>query len=198
MFRASQHLTMHPCKQIAEALNPTADPAANCVGEWDLCLSSTQFFRSSPFFQSIRTASNNREMSENGFDLHERATSASRVGRVRQIIKLDQLVSEVELEVGLFPGFPIKVQGTVVTSASLAVKAPELWELRIQNTQVKGSNVPLLNQFLDGAQVEIPMGDLYSNLMGEVPLVPMKTYYVDEGIRITRDVDDNFFVFSRA
>jgi hypothetical protein len=26
-----------------EALNPTAEPAAHCEGEWDLCLSSTQF-----------------------------------------------------------------------------------------------------------------------------------------------------------
>jgi len=34
-----------------EALNPTDRPAANSEGEWDLCLSSTQFFRSSPFFQ---------------------------------------------------------------------------------------------------------------------------------------------------
>lgn len=107
-------------------------------------------------------------------------------------------MSEVELEVGLLPGFPIKVKGTVVTSASLKVKGPELWELRIQTTQVKGSNVPLLNQLLDDAKVEIPMGDMYSTVMGDVPVVPMKTYYVDEGIRITRDVDDNFFVFSRA
>jgi hypothetical protein len=179
-------------------LNPTADPASNCVGEWDLCLSSTQFFRSSPFFQTLRTAADNREIAENGFELHERATSASRVGRVRQIIKPDQLVSEVELEVGLLPGFPVKVKGTVVTCASLKVTGPELWELQIQTTQIKGSNVPLLNQLLDDMPVELPMGDVYSNLMGSIPVVPLKTFYVDEGIRITRDVDDNFFVFSRA
>lgn len=39
-----------------EALNPTINPASQSEGEWDLCLSSTQFFRSSPFFQSIRIA----------------------------------------------------------------------------------------------------------------------------------------------
>ena len=161
-------------------------------------MSSTQFFRSSPFFQTLRTAADNRDIAENGFELHERATSASRVGRVRQVIKPDQLVSEVELEVGLLPGFPIKVKGTVVTCASLKVTGPELWELRIQTTQIKGSNVPILNQLLDGMPVELPMGDVYNNLMGNIPVVPLKTFYVDEGIRITRDVDDNFFVFSRA
>jgi hypothetical protein len=192
------NILTHTTLLRTEALNPTADPASNCVGEWDLCLSSTQFFRSSPFFQTIRTATDSRDIAENGFELHERATSASRVGRVRQIVKADQLVSEVELEVGLLPGFPIKVKGTVVTSASLLVAGPELWELRIQKTTVKGSNVPLLNQLLDDKKVELPMGDVYSNLMGSVPVVPLKTFYVDEGIRITRDVDDNFFVFSRA
>ena len=117
---------------------------------------------------------------------------------MRQVIKPDQLISEVELEVGLLPGFPIKVKGTVITSAMLTVAGPELWELRIQKTQVKGSNVPLLNQLLDDMQFELPVGDVYSNLMGSVPVVPLKTFYVDDGIRITRDVDDNFFVFSRA
>lgn len=168
------------------------------MGEWDLCLSSTQFFRSSPFFQSLRVVADSREVAENGFDLHERATSASRVGRVRQTIKPSQLVSEVELEVGLLPGFPIKAKGNVVTTASLKVAGQASWETQIQSTKVLGSNMPLLNQWLDDMQVELPVGEVYSNIMGSVPIVKSKTFYVDEGIRITRDVDDNFFVFSRA
>lgn len=202
MPRRHIHTYITHNKQLAitltEALNPTADPASNCVGEWDLCLSSTQFFRSSPFFQSLRVVADSREIAENGFDLHERATSASRVGRVRQLIQPSQLVSEVELEVGLLPGFPIKVRGNVVTTASLKVAGPEAWETQIESTKVLGSNVPLLNQFLDDMQVEMPIGEVYSNIMGNVPIVKSKTFYVDEGIRITRDVDDNFFVFSRA
>eukprot|EP00543_Licmophora_paradoxa_P001458 CAMPEP_0202457638 /NCGR_PEP_ID=MMETSP1360-20130828/14612_1 /ASSEMBLY_ACC=CAM_ASM_000848 /TAXON_ID=515479 /ORGANISM="Licmophora paradoxa, Strain CCMP2313" /LENGTH=291 /DNA_ID=CAMNT_0049077785 /DNA_START=26 /DNA_END=901 /DNA_ORIENTATION=+ len=182
-----------------EALNPTADPASNCQGEWDLCLSSTQFFRSSPFFLSIRSAmgDGNKAMAENGFDLHDRATTAGRVGRVRQIVGTDTLTSELDLEVGLLPGIPIKVKGTVVTVASLRPTSPEAWELKIQTTQVKGSNVPLFNQFLDDLKFELPVGDIY-NSIGTVPAVSMKTYYVDENLRITRDMDDNFFVFSRV
>jgi hypothetical protein len=112
-------------------------------------------------------------------------------------VSTKQLVSEVDVEVGILPGFPFRVKGTVISSASLKVVSPETWELQITTTQIKGSNVPLLNQFLDDMKFEVPVGDIYS-AFGSVPVVPLKTFYVDEGIRITRDEDDNFFVFSRA
>ena len=183
-----------------ESLNPTPDPASNCEGDWDLCLSSTQFFRSSPFFQSIRVAmgDSNKAIVENGFELHDRATTPSRVGRVRQTITSDRLVSEVDLEVGVLPGIPIRVRGTVVTSASLRVVPPEAFETRIISTQVKGSNIPIFNQFMDDLKFELPVGDFYSTVQGSVPVVPFKTFYVDQAMRITRDIDGNFFVFTRA
>lgn len=182
-----------------EALNPTPDPALASSGEWDLVLSSTQFFRSSPFFQSIRRAlgNSNKEIAFNGFDIHDAATTASRVGRIRQTVSDTQLVSEVDLEVGILPGFPFRVKGTVLSAASLKIVPPETWELQMTTTQVKGSNIPLLNQIMDDIRFELPVGELYRTF-GNVPIVPLKTYYVDEGIRITRDEDDNFFVFSRA
>jgi hypothetical protein len=160
-----------------EALNPTIDPASNCEGEWDLALSSTQFFRSSPFFQSIRAAlgRDNRAIANNGFDLHDRATTVSRIGRVRQKVTFNSLVSEVDLEVGIAPGIPIRIKGTVVSNAKLEVVSPEGWELRITNTLVKGSNVPFFNQFLDDQHIELPMGDIFSALLqGGVPVVKMK------------------------
>jgi len=184
-----------------EALNPTAEPASHCEGDWDLCLSSTQFFRSSPFFQAIRCAvgDDNKQIAENGFDLHERATSNSRVGRVRQTITSDQLISEVDLEVGIAPGIPIKVKGTVVTSASLKVVSDKKWDLKVENTKVRGSNIPIFNEIMENdLHVELPVGDFYNTVQGGVPVIPMSTFYVDESMRITRDIDDNFFVFSRA
>uniref|UniRef100_A0A7S4ADX8 Plastid lipid-associated protein/fibrillin conserved domain-containing protein n=1 Tax=Pseudo-nitzschia australis TaxID=44445 RepID=A0A7S4ADX8_9STRA len=182
-----------------EALNPTKDPAFNCEGEWDLGYSSTQFFRSSPFFQSIRVAvgEDNKDVAENGFALHAQATSGSRVGRVRQIITADKLTSEVDLEVGLAPGIPFSIQGTVVSSAALNVVSDKRWELRMENTKVKGSNIPLFNQFLDNLQMEVPVGDFYNTLQGTTPVIPLTTFYVDDTLRITRDVDENFFVFIR-
>lgn len=183
-----------------EALNPTADPASNCEGEWDLILSSTQSFRSSPFFMAIRAAvgDENRAVVETGFDIHDRATSASRIGRVRQTVMDDLLVSEVDLQVGLIPGLPIQVDGTVVTTAKLNIMPPETWEVTVVGTKVTGSNVPFLDQYLDDFPLELPVGDLYQSFTGSVPVAKLETYYVDGGIRITRDVDDNFFVFSRA
>lgn len=181
-----------------EALNPTADPAGNCEGEWDLALSSTPFFQSSPFFQSLRVALGDQRLAENAFDLHDRVTTPSRIGRVRQTITdTDELISEVDLEVGL-PGLPIRIKGTVVTTAAWNVKSTELAEVQIKGTRVRGSNIPLLNQLLENVQLELPVGALYSQISGSIPVVPCKTFYLDEGMRITRDVDDNFFVFTRA
>lgn len=160
-----------------EALNPTVEPAGHCEGDWDLCYSSTQFFRSSPFFQSIRIAvgEENKGLAENGFDLHEQATIASRVGRVRQTITANKMISEVDLQVGMLPGIPLSMAtGTVVTSASLDVTGPSQWELAVETTKVKGSNVPLISMFTDELQFELPVGSFYSTLQGKVPLIPMK------------------------
>ena len=185
-----------------EALNPTPDPASlnSQCGDWDLCLASTQFFRSSPFFQSLRAAAgdSNQSMMQNAFDIHDRATTSGRVGRVRQTISPDELTSSVDLEVGLIPGLPIKVKGTVVTTASIVATGPESFELQIQKTSVTGSNIPLFNQWLDDLKLEVPMSDIFTTLAGSVPSVPNKIFYLDEGMRITRDQDDNFFVFTRS
>lgn len=183
-----------------EALNPTADPAHNCNGEWDLCFASKQSFRSSPFFMAVRTAlgDDNKEVADTGFDIHDRATTASRVGRVRQIISNDELTSEYEVAVGIFPGLPVSITGTIITSADYQAIGQDTLELTVKGTKVKGSNVPFLNQYLDDLAVELPVGDVYSAIRGSVPVSVLKTFYVDEGIRIVRDCDDNFFVFARA
>lgn len=182
-----------------EALNPTKDPASLCEGEWDLGYSSTQLFRSSPFFQAIRVAvgEDNKDVTENGFALHAQATSGSRVGRIRQVITSDKLVSEVDLEVGMLPGIPLSIQGTVVSTANLKVVSDKRWELQIESTRVKGSNIPLFNSLMENLQMEVPVGDLYSSVQGNVPVIPLTTFYVDDTLRITRDVDENFFVFIR-
>lgn len=199
-----------------EALNPTADPAANSAGEWDLCLASTQFFRASPFFQSLRAvatgddSSNNnsnnnnsysfitKQMVETAFDIHDRATTSGRVGRVRQTVTADQLISSVDLEVGLFPGLPIRIKGTVVTTAALLVTGPDSFDTQIETTYVTGSNIPLVNQWLDDLDWKLPVSDVYVALAGKVPVCTNKIFYLDDGMRITRDQDDNFFVYTRA
>ena len=60
--------------------------------------------------------------------------TASRVGKVRQIIDDDnkELISEYDLSVGLLPGLPVRVKGTVVTSSDLLVKGAETWEMTVR------------------------------------------------------------------
>ena len=161
-----------------EALNPTPNPTENLSGEWDLCLSSTQFFPSSPFFQSLRTAAGetNRQVVLNLFAIHDRATTSGWIGRVRQKINENQVVSEVDLAVG---GLPVRVKGTVITTASWKAVSNDKFEVQIEHTTVKGSNVPLLNQFLEDLQLEIPMKDIFSTLNGVLPSVPNKIFYLD-------------------
>merc|ERR1719410_2902230 len=57
-----------------EAMNPTKDPLEKCYGEWDLCYSSTQLWRASPFFMSVRSWLG--DVSLTMFDIHSRATTA--------------------------------------------------------------------------------------------------------------------------
>lgn len=181
-----------------EALNPTVDPAANCSGEWDLCLASTQFFRSSPFFQSLRASIDNKQMMETAFEIHDRATTSGRIGRVRQTIADSQLISSIDLEVGLFPGLPFRAKGTVVTTAIIEVTGRDSFDTQIQGTSVTSSNIPLLNQWLEDLKLELPVSDVYQTVMGKVPLCSNKIFYLDEGMRVVRDQDDNFFVYTRS
>jgi hypothetical protein len=160
-----------------EALNPTANPASHCDGEWELCFSSTQLFRSSPFFQTIRIAmgDDNKQMAENAFTLHDRATAGSRIGRIRETLTSETLTSEVDLEVGVLPGLPFKVKGTVVTTASMNIVSDKTMELQVQTTRVKGSNIPVVNQIIeDQLQLGLPIGDMYSRVTGDIPVIPMQ------------------------
>lgn len=181
-----------------EALNPTSETASQSYGVWDLVCTNTQAFRSSPFFQTIRSVLNDKMSADNAFNLHAAATSVGKVGRVRQVIQENgKFTSEVDLEVGLLPGMPMTMKGTVITNAFFEIIGAEQWELSIDSTMVKKSNIPIFDQLLDEIP-NLPVGDIYNRVRGSVPTIHLKTYYVDDSVRITRDVDDNFYVFVRA
>ncbi|GFH45703.1 hypothetical protein CTEN210_02177 [Chaetoceros tenuissimus] len=172
-----------------EALNPTSETASQSYGVWDLVCTNTQAFRSSPFFQTIRSVLNDKTSADNAFNLHAAVTSVGKVGRVRQVIQENgKFTSEVDLEVGFLP-----VRVRVITNAFFEIIGAEQWELSIDSTIVKKSNIPLLDEMPN-----VPVGDFYNRVRGSIPTVYLKTYYVDDSVRITRDVDDNFYVFVRA
>ena len=60
----------------------------SCEGEWDLVMSDTQLFRSSPFFMAGRAVVRDGEQADqfNWFcDQHRAALDFSQIGRVRQV-----------------------------------------------------------------------------------------------------------------
>jgi hypothetical protein len=173
-----------------EALNPSTNQASECAGEWDLTLTSTQAFRSSPFFQAIRSILNDEISADNAFKMHEQATSMGRISRVRQFISENgTFVSEADLKVG-------PASGTVVTKANFEITNTVSWDVKVESTQVKNSNILFLDQILES--LELPVGLLYQNVRGSVPVSKLTHWYVDETMRIARDVDDNYYVFSRV
>ncbi|CAM9312990.1 unnamed protein product, partial [Hapterophycus canaliculatus] len=103
-------------------------------GPWELVYTDTQPFRCSPFFMALgEVFGEEKGQAETLFSLHRAATSNGEIGRVRQTISEAMLVrvqddhvkvrpycvSEIDLKVGLFPGLPMALKGTVVTKARL-------------------------------------------------------------------------------
>ena len=103
----------------------------------------------------------------------------------------------MDISVGVLPGIPVRVKGTVVTTAMLKVILPEEWDVSVKGTSVKNSNVPIFDQMLDDMDLELPVGSVYEQVMGKNPTSVLRTFYVDESIRITRDQDENFYVWTR-
>lgn len=93
---------------IIEAQNPTAEPANSPLvnGRWELLYSSTQLFRSSPFFMAGRAVCSTPEQAKQYdwfCDMHRKALAISSIGQVRQIISPTRMVSEFEVTVGAVP-----------------------------------------------------------------------------------------------
>ena len=47
--------------------------------------------------------------------------------------------------------------------------------------------MPFLDQFLDDNPIQVPIGDAYKAVLGNVPVIIMKFFYVNEGMCITCD-----------
>ncbi|CAB1096024.1 unnamed protein product [Ectocarpus sp. CCAP 1310/34] len=180
-----------------ESLNPTPDATnVNTIGgAWELVYTDTQPFRCSPFFMALgEVFGEEKGQAETLFSLHRAATSNGEIGRVRQTISESMLVSEIDLKVGLLPGLPMALKGTVVTKARLNPVSSDSFTVVVESTSVTNNNIL---SFLDGA-VEVPVEQVYSTLRGSVPEAKLSTYYLDDDMRISRMSDDHVFVFVRA
>lgn len=203
-----------------EALgSPCADPtlASECYGTWELVFSDTQLFRSSPFFMAGRAVCEDGAQAAQYdwfCDMHRAALAISTIGKVRQIVSQDRIVSEFEVSAGAVPflsdalpvfkysgGLPFTINGAIVSTASVESNMGSSWRLLMDTVEIKGSNIPLLRQALD-AGLKLTTRDLGSVLESAVPNYanprPLFTVsYLDGMVRISRDQDGKLFVYRK-
>ena len=95
--------------EALEMVNPTPEPSKKTSlmnGRWELLYSSTQLFRSSPFFMAGRAVCSTPEQGKQYdwfCDMHRAALAISNIGQVRQVVSDTRLVSEFEVKVGAVP-----------------------------------------------------------------------------------------------
>lgn len=195
--------------ELAAALESTAAPPTldMACGRWALAFCETQLFRSSPFWMAGRatcTDGDEARRYEWFCEMHRAATGVSEIGAVRQLISRDLLVSEFETTVAAFPAAPLTVTGTIVSAAEIVgvveAEGALTFELLQDTVEVKGSNVPGLRTALD-AGLKLDSRALADALAGagalpDVPRPMFLTTYVDDCIRISRDLPDrNLFIY---
>lgn len=182
-----------------EMENPSYDsesPQFTIRGEWELIYTDAQLFSGSPFFLFIRELfGSNFEQAQETFQLHRRATSTGRIEAVRQVITDKELRSEVELNVGLIPGPPFSLRGTVVSSADIEYEDKLTIKATFRDTVVKESPFSMLLDQLP----PLPIKQLYETINNgsPPPASVLTTYYLDDDMRITRTLDDTVFVYTR-
>eukprot|EP00593_Proboscia_inermis_P017314 CAMPEP_0171310970 /NCGR_PEP_ID=MMETSP0816-20121228/21182_1 /TAXON_ID=420281 /ORGANISM="Proboscia inermis, Strain CCAP1064/1" /LENGTH=352 /DNA_ID=CAMNT_0011795419 /DNA_START=18 /DNA_END=1076 /DNA_ORIENTATION=+ len=205
-----------------EELNPNPNPlsessSSSSLGTWELVYSSTQLFRSSPFFMAGRAVCSTEDEARQYdwfCDMHRGALAISTIGKVRQIISATRMTSEFEVKVGSVPflsdftpfaysgGWPVTIEGTIVSSADITPCLDgTAWEIFMDTVEIKGSNIPGLRQILD-AGVKLGSRDLGSFLETNVdsytnPKPIFRTTYLDDQIRISRDQDNKVFVYGK-
>jgi len=147
-------------------------------------------------------------------DMHRKALAISQIRSVRQIISDTRLVSELEVSAGAVPflrdftclsysgGWPVTVDGALVSSADITEIGNGALEVYMDTVQVKGSNVPGLRQVLD-AGVKLQSRQLADVLERTVssyttPKPIFRTTYLEDKFRISRDEDDNIFVYVKT
>eukprot|EP00240_Pyramimonas_obovata_P003672 CAMPEP_0118956696 /NCGR_PEP_ID=MMETSP1169-20130426/61716_1 /TAXON_ID=36882 /ORGANISM="Pyramimonas obovata, Strain CCMP722" /LENGTH=371 /DNA_ID=CAMNT_0006904741 /DNA_START=1890 /DNA_END=3002 /DNA_ORIENTATION=+ len=167
-------------------------------GRWTLMLSDVEPFRVSPFFMALEEAlldypDRDESRPDRVFGQHRLATSVGEFGSVAQTILGNELKSEVELRVGVLPGLPFAITGTVVSRGAVySVGSNGAFTVEMLDTSVTNSNAA---SFLDD-WIKVPVGEVYRQLGGDVPKATLTTTYVDEDLRVCRSRGGHYFVFS--
>ena len=179
-----------------ETMNPSFDADFPLLGRWELVFTDSQLFLNSPFFLAVRELfGKNQPMAKRVFQLHRLATSTGQIGKVTQEITADELISEVRLKVGLLPGVPFALEGTVVSKAAYSSPNKFTFNLDLKETYITDSNIPYISRMLNNRA--LPTGMILKRFRSDVSETKLTTYYLDDTLRISRNADGDVFVYTR-
>jgi hypothetical protein len=191
--------------------------SGTATGRWELVYSSTQLFRSSPFFLAARAVcQEGREQKQFDWfcDMHRKALAISQIGAVRQVVSEDKIVNEFEVSAGTIPflsdltpfsysgGLPLVIAGAIVSTADIVSSDSGVWTLYMDTVEIKGSNVPGLRQILDsGLKLQSrSLAGMLEQVAPEyaTPRPVLRTTFLSNQFRISRDQDGNAFVYVKV
>lgn len=161
------------------------------VGIWTLVYSSSQAFRSSPFFATFQALLGREKVAEKIFAFTDAFPNA-KIGQARQIVNEDctELVSRVEMSL-----WPHRwISGVVETRARIVNDdVGERLEVIVDDTSVRDSVLGKISPRLEGWRV--PVDQLSERIFDRIPRITLETMFLDQDLRISRLPDRNFLVY---
>ncbi len=196
-----------------ESFNTEVSEEKLC-GEWELIYSTVELFRSSPFFLAIEKALNDEFKSNLFFKLHQLQVGSfglSTIGRIAQNIDFDkkEFLSTFDTTIFGLTTIPIlgwfkllpTFGGRVITLADNLILKDKVLKMNLKKTKV--SKVDGLNKipFFSTLLMErwYPVKEVWEKLPWnkEIPSCEVSVFYLDEEIRIMKDLYGSIFIYVR-
>ena len=202
--------------KLVEDLLPLSDEItqSSIEGEWELIYSSVELFRSSPFFLAIEKALSDKSKSDLFFKLHLLQVGSfglSTVGRVGQHLNFNkgEMISTFDTTIFGLTTIPIfgwfkllpTFGGRVITLAKGLQLTDNILSMELEKTKVTEvdglGKIPFLASIL--MEKWYPVKSVWNLLPWnkENPSCDIKVIYVDEDLRIIRDMHGALFVYIR-
>ena len=183
-------------------------------GEWELIYSTVELFRSSPFFLAIEKALNDEYKSNLFFKLHQLQVASfglSTIGRIAQNIDFEkkEFISTFDTIIFGLTTIPIlgwfkllpTFGGRVITLADELNLNDNILQMNLRKTKVskvEGLNkIPIFSKLLMDRWY--PVKEVWEKLPWnkESPSCEVSVIYLDDEIRIMKDIYGSIFVYVR-
>ena len=183
-------------------------------GEWELIYSTVELFRSSPFFLAIEKALNDKYKSNLFFKLHQLQVGSfglSTIGRIAQNIDFEkkEFISTFDTIIFGLTTIPIlgwfkllpTFGGRVITLADELNLNDNILQMNLRKTKVskvEGLNkIPIFSKLLMDRWY--PVKEVWEKLPWnkEIPSCEVSVIYLDEEIRIMKDLYGSIFIYVR-